>query len=105
MCSLLTNITHNDSAVCRILIKLTYGEKIWAEMGEDLVHSDIEAVDRLTKAIFTFWYVDVFHFCEFRFFFLAVYHLDTHDIISALYTGLVSWFAFQVSFWHLSALE
>ncbi|PVG04930.1 cytochrome P450 [Serendipita vermifera] len=52
-------------AVSQILIKLTYGEKIWAEMGEDLVRADIEAVDRLTKAIFTFWYVDVFHFLRF----------------------------------------
>ncbi|PVF93588.1 cytochrome P450 [Serendipita vermifera] len=49
----------------RIVTKATYGEKIWAEMGENLIHWNLEAFEYLTEAFFAIWMVDIFHFLRF----------------------------------------
>ncbi|PVF93569.1 cytochrome P450 [Serendipita vermifera] len=54
-----------QSTLARMLLTVTYGEKIWDEMGEQLVHWNLEAAERITKALFSFWFVDIFHFLRF----------------------------------------
>jgi hypothetical protein len=44
--------------------KAAYGTQIWDEMGEELSHWNMEAMDLITEAVFAFWLVDIFHFCE-----------------------------------------
>ncbi|PVF97375.1 cytochrome P450 [Serendipita vermifera] len=45
--------------------KATYGDQIWKEMGENLSHWNLEAIEVLSEAAYTFWMVDVFHFLRF----------------------------------------
>jgi hypothetical protein len=47
-----------------MVTKATYGDQIADEMGNDLAHWNVEAVDVLAEASFSFWLVDVLHFCE-----------------------------------------
>jgi hypothetical protein len=44
--------------------KAAYGTQIWDEMGEELSHWNMEAMDLITEAVFAFWLVDIFHFRE-----------------------------------------
>jgi hypothetical protein len=47
-----------------MIIKITYGETIWEEMGEELIQWNLTAVGQANEAFFAFWLVDIFHFCE-----------------------------------------
>lgn len=49
----------------RIMLKITYGETIWSEMGLDLSRWNIEANELINEAFFTFWLVDIFHFLRY----------------------------------------
>jgi hypothetical protein len=48
-----------------MIIKITYGETIWEEMGEELIQWNLTAVGQANEAFFAFWLVDIFHFCEY----------------------------------------
>ncbi|PVF97331.1 cytochrome P450 [Serendipita vermifera] len=49
----------------RLVSKLTYGEKIWDEMGEGLSHWNLEALALINEAFFGPWPVEIFHFLRF----------------------------------------
>ncbi|PVF97212.1 cytochrome P450 [Serendipita vermifera] len=49
----------------RMVSKAAYGNKVWDEMGEELSHWNMEAMDLITEAVFAFWLVDIFHFLRF----------------------------------------
>lgn len=49
----------------RLVSTVTYGERILADMGNDLSHWNLDAMDDLTEAIFSFWLVDILHFLRF----------------------------------------
>jgi hypothetical protein len=52
-----------NSALGRMVIKFTYGERIWEEMGDVLVPWNVENMDLINEAFFGVWPVDFFHFC------------------------------------------
>ncbi|PVF93568.1 cytochrome P450 [Serendipita vermifera] len=58
-------VTPLQSTLSRVLLTVTYGEKIWDEMGDKLLHWNLEASEYITKALFSFWFVDIFHFLRF----------------------------------------
>jgi hypothetical protein len=43
-----------------------YGQQIWDEMGEDLSHWNKDVMAMVNEAAFSFWLVDIFHFCEYQ---------------------------------------
>ncbi|PVF93573.1 cytochrome P450 [Serendipita vermifera] len=49
----------------RMVSKATYGTRIWEELGEDLAHWNLEAMDILNETMFGFWPVDMFQFLRF----------------------------------------
>ncbi|PVG01693.1 cytochrome P450 [Serendipita vermifera] len=51
-------------ALGRMIVKVTYGEQIWEEMGEELMQWNLTAVEQANEAFFAFWLVDMFHFCK-----------------------------------------
>ncbi|PVF93563.1 cytochrome P450 [Serendipita vermifera] len=51
--------------VSRIVSKLTYGGKIWDEMGDELSLWNIEVMELFNEAFFAVWLVDIFHFLRF----------------------------------------
>lgn len=53
-----------DRTLARLLIKLTYGETLWGEMGEDLADWNIELNDLLGQGLLRVWLVEFFHICE-----------------------------------------
>ncbi|PVF97364.1 cytochrome P450 [Serendipita vermifera] len=48
--------------VGRLMSRATYGDRIWNEMGKELSHWNLDGVDNVSEAAFSFWMVDVFHF-------------------------------------------
>ena len=42
--------------------EITYGEKLFAFMGEELSSWNLEANELGTAVMFSFWLVDIFHF-------------------------------------------
>jgi hypothetical protein len=49
-----------------MVIEITYGGKIWDEMGKDLIHWNTVALEHANEAFSTFWFVDIFHSREYR---------------------------------------
>ncbi|PVF93462.1 cytochrome P450 [Serendipita vermifera] len=49
----------------RMVIELTYGEKLWNEIGQDLIGWNMKALEHANEAFSTFWFVDIFHFLRF----------------------------------------
>ncbi|PVF93579.1 cytochrome P450 [Serendipita vermifera] len=45
--------------------KVTYGDQIWDEMGQDLSHWNKDVMSIVNEAAFSFWLVDIFHFLRF----------------------------------------
>jgi hypothetical protein len=74
--------------------KAVYGELIWKEMGKDLSHWNVEAVEILTEASFSLFMVDVFHFCKHPKDVLLMRH--NLYMNSTLHPRLVLWASFQV---------
>ncbi|PVF93577.1 cytochrome P450 [Serendipita vermifera] len=52
-------------SIGHIVSKATYGSQLWKEMGQDLSHWNLDAMDIMTEAIVSFWFVDIFHFLRF----------------------------------------
>jgi hypothetical protein len=48
-----------------MISKATYGDQIWNEMGSELSHWNKESVALVTNAALSFWFVNIFHFCEY----------------------------------------
>ncbi|PVF93586.1 cytochrome P450 [Serendipita vermifera] len=48
-----------------IVSKATYGDRIWKEMGKELLQWNTRAMSVLGEAGWSFWLVDVFHFLRF----------------------------------------
>ncbi|PVF92957.1 cytochrome P450 [Serendipita vermifera] len=48
-----------------MVTKITYGEKIWDEMGSDLVSWNVEVMDLINEAFFGSWLVDFFRILRF----------------------------------------
>jgi hypothetical protein len=59
-CSIADN---RDRVIGRLVSKMAYGQKIWKEMGNELDHWNIELMELVNEAFFTFWIVDIFPFC------------------------------------------
>ncbi|PVF92945.1 cytochrome P450 [Serendipita vermifera] len=49
-----------QAGIGRLVIKTTYGEKIWDEMGENLSQWNMDAMDLINEALFAVWLVDIF---------------------------------------------
>jgi hypothetical protein len=47
-----------------MVVKITYGERIWEEMGSELTNWNLSAVAMASEAMYTFWPVDIFRFCK-----------------------------------------
>jgi hypothetical protein len=45
--------------------KATYGEQIWEELGDNMSHWNLDAMDILNETMFGFWPVDIFPSCEY----------------------------------------
>lgn len=56
-----------SSALGHFVIKVTYGEKILAEMGDNLTRWNVELNELAAKGFLGFWLVDYLHFREFFF--------------------------------------
>jgi hypothetical protein len=52
--------------VGELVTRATYGDRVWEEMGQDLLLWNRDAIAVIAEAAFSFWLVDVFHFCEYR---------------------------------------
>jgi hypothetical protein len=77
-----------------MITKATYGDQVTNEMGKDLAHWNVEAVDVLAEACFSFWLVDVLHFCGWNCVMLQLkIKLKTN---STVYPRLGSWITVQV---------
>ena len=48
-----------------IAIEVTYGKKIRASVGNEFSSWNLEALDIINTGFFSFWFVDIFHFCSF----------------------------------------
>jgi hypothetical protein len=57
--------SHDYSIVGSVVSKMTYGQRIWNEMGHELGRWNMELMELVNEAFFTFWIVDVFHFCAY----------------------------------------
>jgi hypothetical protein len=49
-----------------MISKLTYGEKMWEEIGPELSRWNLEALELVSEAFFGVWPVDFFHFREYH---------------------------------------
>ncbi|PVF97216.1 cytochrome P450 [Serendipita vermifera] len=58
------NLTVQE-AVGRMVSKMAYGERIWKEMGNEPSHWNLELMELISEAFFSFWLVDIFHFLRF----------------------------------------
>jgi hypothetical protein len=64
--SLVDFLSWTDSYIGEMVSTTAYGQQIWDEMGEDLSHWNKDVMAMVNEAAFSFWLVDIFHFCEYR---------------------------------------
>ncbi|PVF97367.1 cytochrome P450 [Serendipita vermifera] len=54
-----------EPRIGHLISKATYGDRIWAEMGENLSHWNIVFTSLASEGLFGLWLVNIFHFLRF----------------------------------------
>jgi hypothetical protein len=87
-------LIRNNSTLGKMVSKATYGDQIWSMMGGDLIRWNKAAMTIIVEAIFKFWLVNIFHFCEYKEEISKIMHHLLPN--SALRPRLGPWNALQV---------